>query len=116
MKTATLSFKTAQLSREVIMAHEIFPVKQFIPIPALYPQMMGIWTPRRNLHEPHICKPCSQNQPMSDICKTPLKCPTWAKTGHAAGTSECAKYSNRKQIIKFAYENRTQIAEASKIY
>jgi hypothetical protein len=53
---------------------------------------------------------------MSDICKTPLKCPTWAKTGHAAGTSECAKYSNRKQIIKFAYENRTQIAEASKIY
>jgi hypothetical protein len=35
LKTVTLFFKTSELPREVIMGHEIFPVKQFIPIPAL---------------------------------------------------------------------------------
>ncbi|KZS01915.1 Uncharacterized protein APZ42_001265, partial [Daphnia magna] len=35
LKTVTLFFKTSQLPREVIMAHEIFPVKQLIPRPAM---------------------------------------------------------------------------------
>ncbi|KAK4023578.1 hypothetical protein OUZ56_008979 [Daphnia magna] len=36
-------------------------------------------------------------------------------SGYAAGTLECPKYSNRQQIIKFAYEHRIPIAEASKL-
>lgn len=115
MKTVTLSFKIAQLPREVIMAHEIFPVKEFIPRPALYPQML-LWylnTQKKPAHT-HLYKQCSQNHPLSDFCKTPLKCPTWAKSGHAAGTSECAKYSNMKQIMKFAYEKRILMAEVNK--
>ena len=34
LKTVTLFFNTTQLPREVTMAHEIFPVRQFIPRPA----------------------------------------------------------------------------------
>ena len=115
LKTVTLFFKTSQLPREVIMAHEIFPVKQFIPRPALCRKCWTFGHPEETCTSPPTCKQCSQTHPPSDPCKTPPKCPTCAKPGHAAGTLDCPKYNNRQQIIKFAYENRIPIAEASKL-
>ncbi|KAK4031007.1 hypothetical protein OUZ56_024454 [Daphnia magna] len=83
LKTVTLYFNTLQLPREVIMAHEVFPVKQFIPRPAFCRISWNFGHPEE-------------------------KC-------HSSGTLECPKYNNRQQIIKFAYENRIPITEASKI-
>ena len=97
------------------MAHEIFPVKQFIPRPALCRKCWTFGHPEETCTSPPTCKQCSQTHPPSDPCKTPPKCPTCAKPGHAAGTLDCPKYNNRQQIIKFAYENRIPIAEASKL-
>jgi hypothetical protein len=56
LKTVTLFFKTSQLPREVIMAHEIFPVKQFIPRPTLCRKCWTFRHPEETCTNPPICK------------------------------------------------------------
>ena len=97
------------------MAHEIFPVKQFIPRPALCRRCWTVGHPEETCTTSPICKQCSQEHQPLTICLNPPKCPTCAKPGHAAGTLECPRYANKQQIIKFAYENKIPIAEASKL-
>lgn len=115
MKTVTLSFSTPYLPHEVIMAHEIFPVRQFIPRPALCRKCWIFGHPEETCKATPSCKQCSQHHPLTNGCQNPLKCPTCSKPGHAAGTSDCPRYSHRQQVIKFAYENKIPIAEAGKI-
>ncbi|KZS10385.1 Uncharacterized protein APZ42_025160 [Daphnia magna] len=115
LKTVTLSFSTPYLPHEVIMAHEIFPVRQFIPRPALCRKCWIFGHPEETCKATPSCKQCSQHHPLTNGCQNPLKCPTCSKPGHAAGTSDCPRYSHRQQVIKFAYENKIPIAEAGKI-
>lgn len=115
LKTVTLYFNTLQLPREVIMAHEVFPVKQFIPRPALCRICWNFGHPEEKCTAPPTCKQCAEQHCNTTPCNNPTKCPTCLKPGHPAVTMECPKYNNRQQIIKFAYENRIPITEASKI-
>lgn len=45
----------------------------------------------------------------------PPKCPTCHKTDHAAGTIACPLFSNKQNVIRFAYESNIPISEARKV-
>ncbi|KAK4028181.1 hypothetical protein OUZ56_017443 [Daphnia magna] len=89
LKTVTLHFNTSQLPREVIIAFEVFPVKQFIPRPALCRICCNFGHPEEKCTVPPTCKQCAEQQTNSTSCTNPAKCPTCSKPGHSAGTMEC---------------------------
>ncbi|XP_032780312.2 uncharacterized protein LOC116918687 [Daphnia magna] len=114
-QTVTLFFNTPSLPREVVIAHEIFQVKQFIPRPALYRRCWNFGHPEEFCKTKQSCKYCSLHHPLDPTCLNPSKCPTCGIPGHAAGTTECPIFQNKQKIIKFVYENKLPIGEASKL-
>ncbi|KAK4037880.1 hypothetical protein OUZ56_029906 [Daphnia magna] len=115
LKAVTLSFNTSYLPHEVILAHEIFPVRQFILKSALCRKCWNFGNPEETCQATPSCKQCSQYHPLIAVCQNPLKNLTCSKPSYVAGTSDCPRYTHRQQVIKFAYKNKIPITEAGKL-
>jgi hypothetical protein len=108
LTTVALFFNSKILPSEVIVAHEIFRVKKFIPRPSQCRKCWSLQHQEDTCQIAAICRYCAQQHPPSPSCPNPLLCPTCHKSGHAAG-------SNKQKVIRFAYENNIPISEAGKL-
>lgn len=112
--TMTLFFSTPTIPREVIIAHEIFQVKKFIPRPTTCYNCWKLGHSEDNCRSATRCRRCGGPHTGDSNCQSPLVCPTCGKEGHIAGVPECPIYNNRQNVIRYAYENDISIAEAGR--
>lgn len=111
----TLHFNSRTLPREVCIAHEIFPVKKYIPRPSLCRKCWIFGHPENVCASPIVCRMCSNNHEESAVCPSPRKGPTCSKCDHIAGTAACPIFSHRQSIIRYAYEHNVSVTEAGRI-
>ena len=111
----SLYFNTSNLPREVIIAHEIFPVKKYIPRPSLCRKCWIFGHPEDMCSNISVCRYCASAHDPNVQCHNQSKCPTCAQPDHAAGTVACPTFASKQRVIKFAYDNNMSITEAGRI-
>jgi hypothetical protein len=115
LTTVALTFNTQTLPREIVIAHEIFRVKKYIPRPSQCRKCWSLQHQEDTCKVSPICKYCSQQHPPTPVCTNAPKCPTCHKSDHAAGTFACPLFANKQNVIRFAYESNIPISEAGKL-
>jgi hypothetical protein len=111
----SLYFNTSNLPREVIIAHEIFPVKKYIPRPSLCRKCWIFGHPEDMCSNISVCRYCASAHDLNVPCHNQSKCPICAQPDHAAGTVACPIFASKQRVIKFAYDNNMSITEARRI-
>ena len=103
------------LPSSVIIAHERFPVKKFIPRPLQCFKCWKFGHIQEDCKSGNKCRKCAHDHPALTQCTYPQKCPTCLKSDHVAGTSHCPIFASRQHTINYAYANNISINEASRL-
>lgn len=97
------SHSTSTLPREVIIAHERFIIKKYIPRLSLCQKCWVFGNPEDVCTASSACRMCSNNHDENNQCTSAKKCPTSLRNDHAAGTAACSIFASKQQVIKYAY-------------
>lgn len=106
----TIYFDKTHLPREVIIAHEVFLVKKFIPRPYLCRKCWVFGHPEESCPVAQVCRTCACAHEEDQQCTSPPKCPTCEGNDHEAGTAAFPIFTRRQEIITFSYlSTRTKL-------
>ena len=112
LTTVAITFTSPTLPAEIVIAHQLFKVKKYIPRPLICFKCWKLGHSMLECPNAHKCKSCASTHDPSNVCLEPSRCPTCGLNGHPAASMECPVYAKRQDTIKFAYDNNISIPEA----
>jgi hypothetical protein len=112
LTTVALTFVSSTLPPEVVIAHELFRIKKYIPRPLICYKCWRLGHHESTCGYDQKCRSCATLHDKNSDCSGTCRCATCGQLDHLAGTMSCPLYAERQEAIKCAYEQNISIPEA----
>lgn len=112
LTTVALTFVSSTLPPEVVIAHELFRIKKYIPRPLICYKCWRLGHHESTCGNEQKCRSCAAPHDKNSNCTGTRCCATCGQLDHLAGMMSCPLYAERQEAIKYAYEQNISIPEA----
>nr|CAH0102047.1 unnamed protein product [Daphnia galeata] len=112
LTTVALTFVSSTFPPEVVIAHELFRIKKYIPRPLICYKCSKIGHHESTCESDQNCRSCAAPHDKNSDCTDTSHCATCGQLDHLAGMMSCPLYDERQEAIKCAYEQNISIPEA----
>jgi hypothetical protein len=112
LTTVALTFISSTLPPEVVIAHELFRIKKYIPRPLICYKCWRLGHHESTCGNEQKCRSCAAPHDKNSDCTGTRCCATCGQLDHLAGMMSCPLYAERQEAIKYAYEQNISIPEA----
>ena len=98
LTTVAITFTSPTLPAEIVIAHQLFMVKKYIPRPLICFKCWKLGHSMLKCPNVHKCKSYASTHDLSNVFLEPLRCPTCGLNGYPAASMECPVYAKRNNI------------------
>jgi hypothetical protein len=104
LTTVALTFVSSTLPPDVVIAHELFRIKKYIPRPLICYKCWRLGHHESTCGYDQKCRSCAAPHEKNSDCTGTRCCATCGQLDHFAGMMSCPLYAERQEAIKCAYE------------